>query len=173
MRGHLQKAVERLREARSLDDGTLLTRDYVTEVQFLLETVTDNLLILEDSLAASIHPAFRTESEARVTTQPPRAEEWAVFPGFRGGKVDQLFYGWMEDYLTNLVTKKGKRLSSAGIDRIISETINKAFGGSYSEERVKMARKRLRKKRATSTQSKSEATVTASRKTKHQESGQN
>ncbi len=147
MRIQINKAIESLRLARFFDDGTVFQRNSIAQAQFLLEEAFSELQVLEDSLAAAIHPEFRNKRERQVKTHSPQAEEWTQFPGFGSAKVDQLFFQWMEDYLGNLITVKGRRLSSAKIDQLISATLDAAFGHNYPADSIKVARRRMRKKR--------------------------
>jgi hypothetical protein len=146
MRKRLQKAIRSVRKANADGNQGFLARDYIGEAISGLEQSVRELLILENGRVAQMHPALRNKKEKTVSSNSAPEEIWSIFPGFGIAQIDQMFIQWMAQYLGNLATRKGKRLSSEEINRIISATLAAAFGELFTTDRVKTTRRRLRKR---------------------------
>ncbi len=145
MRSEIEKIIKSVESVQTKDGFEVVANSYLFQAASLLKRAVADLCISEDSLAAAIHPKFRTEVEERTKAQSPRADRWSLIRGFGMAKIEYMVIGEMVDYLRILVTKKRLRLPLVEIDKIIATALNATYNGGHTEAQVKTARIRLGK----------------------------
>jgi hypothetical protein len=150
-RAHLKNAIKELRAAYKCSPDTLLTvihngteKQIGCDLKHLisqLEVQHESLVESERTIALSIHPELRTPSENKQSVF--FAKYVTPLPGTNVTAIDYWFISELESCLSQV----GSR-TTAAVDekrtKIIAKTFEAAFAETYSTERVKTARKRLR-----------------------------
>jgi hypothetical protein len=150
-RAHLKNAIKELRVAYKCSPDILATVIAAgTEKQIgcdlkqiisRLEVEHQDLVESERTFALTIPPELRTASENKQSVSSFKFV--TSLPGMNVTAIDYWFISELESCLSQL----GSR-TTAAVDekrtKIIAKTFEAAFGETYSTERVKTARKRLR-----------------------------
>lgn len=145
MRSEIEEIIKSLESVQTNDGFEVVANSYLFQAASLLRRAVADLGISEDSFAAAIHPKFRTDIDEETKAQLSRAERWNLISGFGIAQIQHMVIGSMVDYLSILVTKKGRRLRMVEIDRIIATALEAALGGGHTSDKVKTARIRLGK----------------------------
>jgi Asp-tRNA(Asn)/Glu-tRNA(Gln) amidotransferase C subunit len=145
MRSEIEKIIKSVESVQTTDSQEIVANSYLFQATSLLRRAVADLRISEDSLAAAIHPKFRTKVEKRTKAQSPRADRWSLIPDFGMAKIEYMVFAKMVDFLRSLVTKKGQSLRLVEMDRIIATALEASLGGGHTSDKVKTARIRLGK----------------------------
>jgi hypothetical protein len=91
---------------------------------------------IEEILVAAVHPKLRTKMEK--TYPAPEDRQAMMFPALNVSAINDWFIVELEEILVAAGCKE--------VNKVISTTFEAGFGGSYSIDRVRTRRRRLKKR---------------------------
>ncbi len=151
-RAHIKNATRELLSAESSYPEELLhhnVKPVIDEVNAMiakLEEMGQRFAQMEHLAASVMHPELKTEKERNF---PPREgfgpDYSSLLPGMKSTAIDYWFVSFVESIIRRFASETKMFFIPSEYNRIISRSFEAAFGGSYAVDRVKTARRRLRK----------------------------